>query len=222
LLLAIEKRSHFTFDMLHWIAHVTKVLVAVAKASVTNDHDRRKLEKHASWLISVISWIPDDKESIAFVEHFSTAQLLFEVALETAGRQSDEVAERARFVLLDWTFKAGRHTTGWDTLQAGLLGLAAIVVWKDDSQLISWLKLQINERLSEEDAPDLDLRNRTARNIHRKAASLRREEFEFNSIDRTLGELDQTKVRALLNEIADILSADAESAMASGRPASPE
>ncbi|MEA2840780.1 MAG: hypothetical protein QOF41_2110 [Methylobacteriaceae bacterium] len=222
LLLAIEKRSHFTFDMLHWIAHVTKVLVAVAKASVTNDHDRRELEKHASWLISVISWIPGDKESIAFVEHFSTTQLLFEVALETASRQSEEVAERARFVLLDWTFKAGRHTTGWGTLQAGLLGLAAFAAWKDDSQLISWLKSQINERLSKEDAPDLEIRNRTARNIRRKAAFLRREEFEFDSIDRTLGELDRAKVRALLNEIADILSADAESAMAGDGTASPK
>jgi hypothetical protein len=32
MLLAIEKRSHFTFDMLHWIKHITKLLTAVALA----------------------------------------------------------------------------------------------------------------------------------------------------------------------------------------------
>jgi len=32
LLLAIERKSHFTFDSLHWIAHVTKLLNALARA----------------------------------------------------------------------------------------------------------------------------------------------------------------------------------------------
>jgi hypothetical protein len=45
LLLAIEKKSHFTFDSLHWIAHVTKLLTALARAPVADDHTRSELER---------------------------------------------------------------------------------------------------------------------------------------------------------------------------------
>ena len=71
LLLAIEKRSFFTLDLIHWIAHVAKLLTAVSKAEVTDDHTGEEIEKHADWLLSVLSWIPDDGDSVGFVKIFS-------------------------------------------------------------------------------------------------------------------------------------------------------
>src|SRR5262249_19027823 len=69
LLLAIEKKSHFTFDVIHWIAHVTKLLDVVSESPAADDHTTDELEKHASRLISVLSWIPDDKDTTSFVEN---------------------------------------------------------------------------------------------------------------------------------------------------------
>ncbi len=37
LLLAIEKRSQFTFDLVHWIVHITKLLLALSCANVCDD-----------------------------------------------------------------------------------------------------------------------------------------------------------------------------------------
>jgi hypothetical protein len=206
MLLAIEKRSPFTFDILHWIAHVTKLLTAVAKARVTDDHYRDEIEKHASWLISVLSWIPEDRESTGFVEGFSPTRLMFEAAFDAFHRNSERVAESARRVLVDWTFKAARNPTGWGTLETGLRALVTLVLSKDVPELVIWLKTEITKQLAQENPLDTELLDRTARNLRRTAISFRRREFEFDPIDREMGELDPGKLRALLTEVADMLS----------------
>lgn len=206
LLLAIEKKSFFTFDLLHWIAHVTKLLNAVARAPVTDDHARKDIEKHASWLVSVISWIPEDRESTAFAESFSITETLFDLAMDTFFRNNGRVAERVRLILIDWTFKAGRNATGWGTLENGLQALVTVVLSKEDVKLVTWLKSEVTKRLEQEDALDAEIRDRTARNLRQTAVSFRRRELELNSINRVMGDLDPVKLRELLTEIADILS----------------
>src|SRR5689334_11065831 len=66
LLAAIGSRSNLTFDAVHWISEVTKILLAVSTAEVCPDDSREKLRKHAVWLVSALSWIPDDQDAIIF------------------------------------------------------------------------------------------------------------------------------------------------------------
>jgi hypothetical protein len=205
LLLAIEKRSHFTFDLIHWIAHVTKLLIAVAQAAVTDDHTGEEIEKHASWLISVLSWIPDDQGSIAFVEAFSITNVMFEAALDASQRNSTRIEESARRLLIDWTFKAGRFTTGWGTLEAGLTALATLVLSQDDPALAVWLKSEITRRLRENPL-DRELLDRTAYNLRRKAISFRRRELAMDPVEHVMGKLEPKALCSLLTEIAVLLS----------------
>ena len=157
LLLAIEKKSQFTFDILHWITHITKLLTAVAQARVTDVHSRNQIEKHASWLISVLSWIPEDRDFTGFAEGFSTTRLVFEAAMDALHRDSRRVAESARQVLIDWTFKAGYNATGWGTLEAGIEALITLVLSKDTPELVIWLKTEITKRLAKGSALDSEL-----------------------------------------------------------------
>jgi hypothetical protein len=205
LLLAIEKRSLFTLDLIQWIAHVAKLLTAVSKAEVTDDHTGEEIEKHADWLFSVLSWVSDDRDSIAFVESFHITNVAFEVALDASQRDSERVGLSARRLLIDWTFKAGRYTTGWGTLETGLTALVALVLRLDKPQLIAWLKQEVTRRLQEVPL-DPDLLVRTAHNLRQKAASFRQRDFTLDSVDRVMGELDRDRLRLLLREIADILS----------------
>lgn len=131
---------------------------------------------------------------------------MFDVAIDTLLRNSEFVAESTRSVLIGWTFKAGRHASGWGTLEEGLLALATLVLWKEELQLVAWLKAEIIKRLGQEDAPDSEMRDRTAHNLRREAVSLRRREFELNLIHSAMGQLEPPKLRALLSEIADLLS----------------
>jgi hypothetical protein len=206
LLLAVEKKSHFTFDSLHWIAHVTKLLVALARAPIVDDHARGALEKNASWLISVISWIPEDKETTGFVESFSMIELLFEAALDALERECSLVLNSARDLLIGWAFKAGRHETGWGTLGQAMIALVTLALWKENLELIPWLKAETTKRLSGVDAPEQELRDRAARELRQQAASLRHREFEMNRVRHAMNQIEPAKVRTLLTEIADILS----------------
>jgi hypothetical protein len=208
LLLAIEKKSHFTFDSLHWIAHVTKLLTALARAPIADGHTRSELEKNASWLISVISWIPENKETTQFVESFSMIELLFEAALDALERESSLVLKSARDLLIGWAFKAGRHETGWGTLGQAMIALVTFVLWTEDLQLILWLKAETAKRLSGLNAPKQQIRDRAAHDLRQEAVSLRHRDFEMNRVRHAMNQIEPAKVRTLLTEIANILSPD--------------
>jgi hypothetical protein len=79
-------------------------LMALARAPVADDRVRDELEKNASWLISVISWIPENKETTQFVESFSLIELLFDAALDALQRESSVMAKSARDLLIGWAF----------------------------------------------------------------------------------------------------------------------
>ena len=98
LLLAIEKRSQFAFDMIYWIAVVTKSLLAVSNASACPEYCVKELRKHASRLIHVLSWIPDDKDSTSFVENYQLTETLFESAIDAHFRGCSEFAAETSVV----------------------------------------------------------------------------------------------------------------------------
>jgi hypothetical protein len=68
LLLAVARRSHFTFDMIAWIRNVTELLLATSQSPACDAHTKDELQKHAVWLAAVLSWLPDDAETIGFLK----------------------------------------------------------------------------------------------------------------------------------------------------------
>jgi hypothetical protein len=57
-----------------------------------------------------------------------------------------------------------------------------------------------------EAAPEQEARDRAARDLRRQVVSLSRSEFEMNLVRHAMNQIEPAKVRALLMEIADILS----------------
>jgi hypothetical protein len=206
LLLALEKQSALAFDLLRWIAHVSKILAALATAPAVDEYRRGKLEQHASALISVISWIPDDKNTASLVESYSLTDLLFETAMDALIQGKDGFAKRSAEVFLDWAFKAGRHQTGWATLERSMLGLITVALWRDNPSLVNWLRVSIQERLGNELAPDQTLRDRAARGMRKEGASLRLREFQTDRMLDALSQIDPARVQGFLSEVANILS----------------
>ena len=203
-LAAIEKRSHFTFDVICWIAHVTKLLLAVSNAPACDDHVRNELRRSALWLISVLSWVPDDKEVVAFVANYGMTESLFDAAIDAHNRGCDGVAEQVRDLLLSWAFKAGKYETGWAILERACYGLATLDLMrgKDDSALIA----AISEHLAKENAPDQAIRDRAAREIRERVATPWRDRHSLSSIEYAMGQIEEGKLRPLLEEIANRLS----------------
>ena len=203
-LLAIEKRSLFTFDIIHWIVHITKLLLAVSNADACDSYNREELRRFARWLILVLSWVPDEKEVITFVENYQMTENLFEAAIDASGRGCDDIAIEIRDLFLSWAFKAGKYETGWGTLETACYGLAclSIILKLNDDDLFR----AIEEEVSQEGAPSPEIRVRVSKEIRKEAISCRSDDgYAHNAIESAMAQVEQDKLRKLLFGIADKL-----------------
>ncbi len=205
LLEAIKAKSHFTFDMIHWITGVTEILLAVSNAPACDQHIRDELRKHARWLIATLTWIPDDKETVTFIENFQMTETLFEAAIGAHNRGCDEIAKEIGEILLAWTIKGGKYQTGWSVLDRGLCGAAVFALMGGDKRTAD-LMTSVEKHLSGESAPEQKIRNRVARKIRERAATLCKEGHWSSRIEMDIAQADHEKLRPLLNGIADLLS----------------
>ena len=212
LLEAVKLKSHFTFDMIQWITGVTEILLDVSNAPACDQHSQEELQKHARWLIATLTWIPDDKDSVTFVENFQMTETLFEAAMGARNRGCDEIATKIGESLLSWTFKAGVHQTGRAVLERGLLGLATLAVNGGDED-ISLLRTAVVSRLTGTSAPEQEIRDRTAREILERVANLYRQGHWSSRIEMAVAKSNHSKLSGLLQEIADMLSPNITNSM---------
>ena len=205
LLLAIERRSHFTFDMVHWVTTVTSVLLAVSNAPACTDHARDQLRHNALWLISALSFVPDDEETVSFVENFQMTDTLFEAAVEARNRGCEEIAERVADLLFSWTFKAGRYRTGWAILERGICGLATLAALNGDDA-VARLREGFARRLGDGGLLDQGIRDDAAREIRGRAEELYRAHYGHSAIDQWMARSNHERLGVLLHELADLIS----------------
>jgi hypothetical protein len=205
LLLAIEKRSHFSFDMIHWITGITELLLATSRAPHTREHARGELEKNALWLFSALGWIPIDKDTVSFVENLSLRSEVFETALRAQRDDWFDGFEAAWKISLKWAVEGGSNPTGWGTLERWLSALCALALFGEVNRG-DQLKAELAARLEGPNAPNQKLRDRAARDLREMAEEVRVREFELDLVKRILAQNDQIQTRKLLWEIADILS----------------
>jgi len=207
LLAAIKAKSHFTFDMIRWITGVAEILLAVSNAPACDGHSQQELRKHARWLIAILTWIPDDKDTVMFIENFQMTETLFEAAMDARNRDCEEIAKEIGEILLSWTFKGGRYQPGWGILERGLCGLTLLALMGGDEQ-VSELKTAVVTHMSGESAPVQEVRDRAARKILKRAATLYRQGHPTSRIDMAIAQADHQKLCPLLDEISSLLSPD--------------
>jgi hypothetical protein len=205
LLKAIEVRSHFAFDMIYWITGITELLLALSNAPACRPHDKDELRKHARWLIATLTWVPNDKDAVTFLENFHMTETLFEAALVAHNRGCNDLANDIGDYLLSWTFKGGKHETGWGILETGLAAAAVFALARGDA-LSEKLKTDVASSLSKQGAPAQALRDRAARGLREKAVTLYRQAHVGSRIDMAIKRADHVKLKPLLEEIANLLS----------------
>lgn len=89
-----------TFDAIGWATDIPAQLRALADAPACPERLQDRLKRHADWLIDTLSWIPEDKNSVTFVENFALTECLFEVALESLRRGDDDLHTKSSRLLL--------------------------------------------------------------------------------------------------------------------------
>ena len=206
LLTAIKVKSHFTFNMIHWISGITEILFAVSNAPACDNSTQQKIRRHALWLIGTLDWIPDDQETVTFVESFGVTEILFGAARNARNHGCDEIANKIGEILLSWTVKGGKSQTGWDVLERGLCACAVFALMGEEGQIASF-KTAINSRILSDVALTQEMRDRAAIEIRRKIERLQTQEhFPLSQIDMELSKADYESLRPLLQDVANILS----------------
>lgn len=205
LLKAIGTKSHFTFDMIHWITGITELLLAVSNAAACKPHYKEKLQKHAQWLLATLTWVPDDKDTVVFLENFQMTEALFDAAFDAHNRGSYEFAADAGDYLLSWVFKGGKYQTGWGILETGLSGAAVFALARGDAA-VDTLKTKVTSLLAKADSPVQELRDSAARGLRETAETLSKHGYPTRHIEIAMQQSDHTKLRPLLHDLADMLS----------------
>jgi hypothetical protein len=190
LLDAINKRSQLTFDLIHWITSVTTILLALSNAPACNEHNQEKLRNQALWLISVLSFVPDDIETVKFLETFEITEKLYEATLDAHDRECPEVALRIFELLVSWMFRAGRHQSGWAILERSIYGLAVLSLEFNTFDGVSKLVSTIEKRLAAGGLPDQGVRDQAAREVRGRASNLYRKGHWSSSIERGVAHSD--------------------------------
>lgn len=204
LLSAISKRSQMTFELIHWTARIVEVLLMVSRSPACDIHSAEGLQKSAAWLVSSLSWIPDDQETVTYVESVRLADVLVEIAFKAQQRECANVAQDTFKVLIGWAFKAGRHQTGWASLETALCGAAVLCAQGVATR--EKLAALIDGQLEMQEAPKQALRDRAAVSIRETAHSLYKHRDGLSVIDGALGSIDSKLLRPVLESLADQLS----------------
>lgn len=208
LLLAIQKRSHLTSHLLEWIVNITKLLISFSDLDACDDKSGEKLETNALWLISILSHIPDEKDSLTFVVPFHIEDKLFDVAEYSHSIGNNEFTQEVNKLLLDWAFKAGKFDKGYGTFEQAIYGLVTMdVLMGNDGEE---LKSNIQEKLKQTGQPNSLIRSRTSCDIREKLNPNFYYSYPFELIEMKMQEIDKTSTNERLNSIADILIQDIE------------
>lgn len=206
LLLAISKRSHFTFEMIHWITSVTAMLLAVSNAPACDERNQAALRRHANWLINVISWVPDDEETIQFVANFQIAETLFESAIDARSRGCHDVEGDIGGLLVGWMFKSGQYQTQGSSAAQSMFGLIALALTEEDDGSVEQLKVRIREGIAGGKLPEGQMRDRLAGELRERAADLDHGYQRHSLIEQAIADVDQPALLELLEEIANLLT----------------
>ncbi len=208
LLAAIKAKSQFAFDMTRWITGVTKVLLSVSNVPACDRHSQEELRNHARRLIRTLTWVPDDKESVTFVESIQMTEILFVSAMDARNHGCDQIAREIGGHLLSWTFKGGRYITGWGVLERGLCACAVLALREKDGDVDAF-KSEIRSRVHGDRPLEQEVLERAAMKIRERADRLPERGHLSSRIELAISETDQKTLARLLDDIAGILSSAA-------------
>ncbi len=207
-LLAVQKRSQFTFDLIYWIARISTLLLALSVATSCPEHLCNKLKQHALRLLFIFSWINDDEETIQFAENFQLTEKLFEMALTAEKRSCTKFASEAKKTLLKWGLKAGKYQNVLGTWETSLYALVVLALIKGNDSDITNLKDSLTEHLGGNEDIGQAARDHVAGEIMERAATLNRGGHSLSRLEVAMNQQNQDKLQKLLEDIAKLISPD--------------
>lgn len=204
LLLAFAHKSQFALDMLQWITGTTELLLALSTAQTCDESSCSALQKNALWLISTLTFLPQDAETVRSLEAYSFSELLFETAQSAHKYNCPKIVNALVKQLVCWAVLAGKHRNGFNTMESALYAAICLqlAAGADMGSVVQPLTLE----LSKPNGPEEEIRSRAARSMAQKACQALLDTFEFSSIEKAMANADRAALRSALVQVANVLS----------------
>jgi len=206
LLKAISVKSQSTFELLHFIERVSDVLLTCSTASACDEFVRQRLEENAIGLLEILSWIPSEKETVAFVEGSQVTEMIFRISARSLVLDRRDFAQAGFSRLLKWAFNAGRHESGWGILDKAICGLIVLALLLYPAEGATNLEILVKKRLGSENSPSPELRRRVARELKERAVEAGPIGHWSSDIFSEMSKIDRGRIRVLLERMATIFS----------------
>ena len=207
LLTAIETKSKFTFDMIQWSTHVMEILLVISNLPACKSVTQVKLQKHGLMLVKTLINVPDDNDSITFVEnHCQLTEALFKSAMKAQEHNCVDISKKIGHYLFSWIFKASSYIDlkEREVIEVGLCACVALALEGDDGD-IKALKSKIHNLRQSKIAPNQEILEHAAGNIRLGAKDLTNYGHGSNEFLYIISQLDYKRIASQLIEIADII-----------------
>lgn len=177
----------------------------VAKAPACPDRLRDEFERHALWLVSAISWIPDKEGPVRTAENYQQTETLLEIGSFAIDRGFPSFAENVSGLLIMWAVKGGRFGSGWGTLETALSGAAALAVLQGRKAVESFKTKAPAKLLGLSELED-EVKRHASMQLQQRATRSTTPDYEHTRLEIALGDVDRDLLDPLLLNLAEIVS----------------
>lgn len=124
--LALEYNSNFAHQLVDFISNVSRCLMALATLEIVDEALSSKLQKNALCLISIFSFIREDKNTIMLLEMSNFTDTIFKLAVDAHKDGLIDIACEVRKILLSVGFR-GQKVDNQNRILAKALGGAIYI-----------------------------------------------------------------------------------------------
>lgn len=202
---ALEKKSSFCIEFVMWVTSMVQAFLVASNSPACQEPIRDSIRENAYRLLTVFSTIPDELDTIRFIENSQVTDNLFSAAFDSWKRDCHDFSRRAQTVFIRWVFMAGKHMNGWAILEKGLHGLCVLAIIQESAEAVDDLLGQIDEYsvvLAQDKKDD------AARNLRREAQELGRPNHAHTDIGFYLHQVDPEQGKDVMTAVANRISPD--------------
>lgn len=202
--LAVKKRSALSFDLMYWTVLVADMLLALRNCPACPDYIKDRLKNNVIKLVWSFLNVPDEKDSIEFLENYQLTERVVEAAVNSLDRKCLEALDACRAVLLSWMYRGAGPESQFRRLDNFIVALIAL-------DLLAWetrgdqLKISLKRRIAAGELPNRQDWVEATDRILDRFPNIEYEVPLDSAVVQLVGRVDRMKLREVLEEVNHVL-----------------
>lgn len=207
LILAIRSRSFLAYEMIGWFTGLSEILIRAASAPDCNPSRRETLIDRSEWLLAALTFVPDDEDSLTFLENLQFVDRIFRTALCGHALGLHDFTRTAFSLLVSCALKGTKHLSGTLIFENGLSLAITLAVVVGDPALPALLKQRLAKGIGDEGSALEAVWKLAEADLHERMARVGHSGTLLTSLQRPFSQTEEQQAREMLAEIASLFGA---------------